>query len=341
MLISTLLKNSLTLTKVPRKILFLGLLASLPLTATAHSSSKTAKPEKSAIVLAAFGTTYNTAIGSLIGIQQQVQKAYPNTPVRFAFTSNIIRKIWHKRATDKQYQQQHPEVPKNFYQVQNVMGTMNDLQSAGYKNIVVQTTLLSHGEEYIDLKGTVNALASIQTVKAKWKPFHNVALGRPLMGTWGAQHPYRKDLHTLADALASDVALAKKNNTALVYMGHGNHHLSTGLYYELQEILNQRYPDVKIYIGLVEGYPNFDSLMARLKHDSIKSVMVKPLMVVAGDHANNDMAGDEDDSWKMMLTKQNIKVIPVLKGLGRNDSIQHIYLQHLNDAAKEAGIVLK
>lgn len=340
----TLLNRLFNTRKVVKKtltIISFGVLMNLLTTPIANATSAHSDTEKSAIVLAAFGTSYDTAIGSLIGIQNHIQNAYPNTPVRFAFTSNIIRKIWHKRASDKDYQKNHPEVPENFYNVKNLLGTMADLQNEGYKNIVVQTTLLSHGEEFTDLKTTVDALYSIQTMKAKWKPFNKIAIGRPLMGTWGAQHPYRDDLAKLADALADDVALAKKNNTALIYMGHGNHHLSTGLYYELQEILNKQYPDVNIYVGLVEGYPNFDNLIDQLKRDEIQSVTVKPLMVVAGDHANNDMAGDDDDSWKVMLSKQNIKVTPVVKGLGSKETIQNVYLQHLIDAAIDAEITLR
>lgn len=298
------------------------------------------KEEKSAIVLAAFGTTYNTAVESLIAIQEEIQKAYPNTPVRFAFTSNIIRKKWHKRQSDSQYQKDHPEVPQSFYNVKNVLGTMADFQNEGYKNIVVQTTLLTHGEEFIDLTAYVDALASIQTIKDKFKPFQKVAIGRPLMGTWGKQYEYSEDIAKLSEALSSDVKLAKENNAALVYMGHGNDHLSTGLYYELENKLNQDYPDIKSYVGLVEGHPNFDALLKKLKSDGTKKVIIKPLMVVAGDHASNDMAGDEDDSWKIMLREAGIEVTPVLVGLGSSNKIQQIYLQHLADAAKDAGILL-
>ncbi|WP_317917411.1 sirohydrochlorin cobaltochelatase [Vibrio sp. MACH09] len=307
----------------------------------ASDSMNKANDEKSAIVIAAFGTTYNTAVDSLIAIQNTIQQAYPNTPVRFAFTSNIIRKKWHRRQNDTQYKEDHPEVPDSFYHVKNVLGTMADFQNEGYKNIVVQTTLLTHGEEYTDLVAYVDALASIQTIKEKFKPFQKIALGRPLMGTWGKQYEYSKDLDKLAEALADDVELAKRNKAALVYMGHGNDYLSTGLYYELEDKLNQMYPEVKSYVGLVEGHPNFDALSSKIKQDGSKKVMIKPLMVVAGDHASNDMAGDEDDSWKVMLTKQGIDVTPVLVGLGSSEKIQQIYLQHLKDAANDAGITLK
>ncbi|PSW06591.1 sirohydrochlorin cobaltochelatase [Photobacterium lipolyticum] len=307
----------------------------------ASAATTLKKEEKSAIVLAAFGTTYDSAVGSLLGIKEEIENAYPNTPVRFAFTSNMIRKKWHSRQDDAAYKAQHPEIPQEFYDVKNVLGAMADFQNEGYKNIVVQTTLLSHGEEFIDLKAYVDALASIETLKTKWKPFNSVALGRPLMGTWGNQYEYRHDMEVLVEALAGDVKAAEKANSALVYMGHGNDHLSTGLYYELEELMNEKYPEVKTYVGLVEGHPNFDTLLDKIKRDSTLKVMIKPLMVVAGDHATNDMAGDEEDSWKVMLSNAGISVTPVLEGLGSRDSVQKIYLQHLNDAAKDTGIELK
>ncbi|MDG3085108.1 sirohydrochlorin cobaltochelatase [Vibrio hannami] len=317
------------------------LMCAIAATPLAQASDNAASEGETAIVLAAFGTTYNTAVGSLIGIQEEVQNAYPDIPVKFAFTSNIIRKIWHERDSDQQYKDAHPEIPENFYEVKNILGTLADLQNEGYKNIVVQTTLLTHGEEFIDLNAYINGLRSIETIKEKWKPFNTIAVGRPLMGTWGKGHEYRQDLEKLTVALKDDVELAKKNNSALVYMGHGNDHLSTGLYYELGELMNEAYPEVKTYVGLVEGHPGFDKVLADMKKDGVNKVTAKPLMVVAGDHATNDMAGDEDDSWKVMLTKEGIEVIPVLEGLGSKDAIQKIYLQHLVDAANDAKLALK
>ena len=323
------------------KKMMTGLVLTVFVSSIAFASNAKSQQEKSAIVLAAFGTTYDSAVGSLLAIQNEVEQAYPNTPVKFAFTSNIIRKKWHARQHDQNYQQQHSDIPQDFYQVKNVLGTLADLQNEGYKNIVVQTTLLSHGEEYIDLQAYVNALASIKTLKEKWQPFNKIALGRPLMGTWGNQYEYHSDMQKLASALADDVELAKKNGSALVYMGHGNDHLSTGLYYELGELLREMYPQVKSYVGTVEGHPNFATLLKQLKADGVQRVTLKPLMVVAGDHANNDMAGDDDDSWMVMLGNAGIKVTPVLEGLGSKDSIQKLYLSHLADAAKDAGISLK
>lgn len=333
------MKLSTCLTEIVEKSATLLFLTVLVCFSSTVLSAESEQP-KSAIVLAAFGTTYDSAVGSLIDIKQTVEDAYPNTPVTFAFTSNIIRKKWHSRKYDDQYREQHPEVPEDFYDVKNVLGTLADLQNEGYKDIVVQTTLLTHGEEYIDLQNYVSALASIETLKEKWRPFNSIALGRPLMGTWGNKYEYQLDMEVLAKSLQDDINLAKKNGTALVYMGHGNDHLSTGLYYELGQLLNQMYPEVKSYVGLVEGHPDFDFILNKMNQDGVDSVTLKPLMVVAGDHATNDMAGDESDSWKVLLSGANIKVIPVLEGLGSKKAIQNIYLDHLKDAASDAGISL-
>ncbi|TKB50029.1 sirohydrochlorin cobaltochelatase [Ferrimonas aestuarii] len=318
---------------------FTSLLLLAPAMATADTAP-TKPQQKSAIVLAAFGTSYDSALNSLLHIQQDIQAAYPNTPIRFAFTSNIIRKKWHRRQHDEAYKQAHPEVPESLYQVKNVLGALADLQNDGYKNIVVQTTLLTPGEEFHDLGQYVDALNGIDTLREKWKPFNHIALGRPLMGQWGVDFPYHQDLNALAGALAKDVELAKSDGAALVYMGHGNEHLSTGLYSELQTIMQSRYPNQQTYVGLVEGAPNLEQLKAQLTQDGITKVHLRPLMVVAGDHASNDMAGDEPDSWKSQLQQLGIKVTPILQGLGNNPSVRQRYLTHLQDAASSAEIVL-
>lgn len=298
------------------------------------------KNEKTAIVVAAFGTTYPSAVNSLLAIVHDFEAKYPDTPVQMAFTSNIIRKKWHSRADDQAYRTAHPEVPAYFYTIKNVLGALADLQNQGYKIIAVQPTLLTHGEEYLDLQAYVEGLLSIETTREHWQPFKKIALGRPLMGTWGPAFPYHEDIDKLAKALKTDIETAKKTNSTLVYMGHGNELLSTGLYYELELKMNQLYPQVKTVIGLVEGHPNFDEVLDKLQIADNKKIMLKPLMVVAGDHATNDMASDEEDSWKAQLLSAGFKVTPILEGLGNNPAARLLFIQHLQDAATEAGIEL-
>lgn len=294
------------------------------------------KVEKSAIVIASFGTSYLGTLKSIESIVDDVEKAYPHTPVRLAFTSNIIRKIWHERRDDQKFRSNHPKVDQSLYNVKNVLGTIADLQNEGYRNIVVQPTHVVNGEEYQDLVSYVKGLESIKTHKEKFQPFLAIGLGKPLTGTF-APH---EQIHNLAKALVADVNRAKKANATLVYMGHGNEHMTLGAYYELELVMNRMY-DVPVVIGLVEGQPNLASAIAKLKVLKAKKIVLKPLMIVAGDHANNDMAGDDDDAWKVILNKAGYKVSTVLEGLGDNPVVRKIFVAHLKEAAEAKGIELK
>ncbi len=322
-----------------RLLLSIGLIImALP---TMDSAAMEKNPEKTAIVIASFGTTYPAAIDALLAIVRDVEAQYPQIPVKMAFTSNTIRKKWHGRAADQNYHKAHPAVPDYFYRIKNLLGTLADLQDAGFKTIVVQPTLLTHGEEYLDIEAYIYGLLAIDTVKERWCPFSKIALGRPLMGTWDETHPYVEDLQLLASAVAPDVALAQAADATLVYMGHGNTHLSTGLYYEFEELMNQLYPQIKTRVGLVEGHPAFAKVLETLQQEQHGKILLKPLMVVAGDHATNDMTGANEASWKSQLDRTGFTVQPVMQGLGDNPAVRQLFLKHLQDAATEAGIELR
>ncbi len=297
---------------------------------------------KNAIVLAMFGTTVEPALKGLTNIKDKIEKQYPDTPVRIAFTSNIIRRIWQKRAADPAYVKEHPEVPVEILHAQGPLATIANLQDAGFDTIVVQPTHIAPAEEFLDLGAYVDALAAIETIKAKFKPFNKLVMGRPMLGTFGTQHPYDRDIKVAVAAAKEDADRAKKEGAALVYMGHGNDHFpSGGSYLQFEHEMNKAYPDVLTVIGTVEGYPAFPQVLNNLQQAGIKKVVIRAFMIVAGDHAINDMAGPEDDSWKSMLTREGIEVIPSLHGMGENDNIADIFVQHAADAARDAGIVLK
>lgn len=285
--------------------------------------------DKTAIVLANFGTSYPQALQSLTNIQAKVQQAFPAAKVELAFTSNIIRKIWHERQTDQDFQKEHPEIPKQILYIQGPLATIANLQDEGYRTIYVQPTHIFAGEEFQDLSAYITGLNSIKTIKKRFMPFKTLAIGRPALGAPGDIFPYHKDIHNAAKALANDVEQARENGQALVYMGHGNEYFSTGSYVELQHAMREMYPEVPIFIGVVEGFPSPDVVMQGLKEQQISKVMLKPLMIVAGDHASNDMASDEDDSWKTQFENMGIQVTTVLKGLGENSAWADIYVQHL------------
>jgi sirohydrochlorin cobaltochelatase len=295
---------------------------------------------KNAIIIASFGTTVPEAVGAITNITQIVRKAYPATEVRMTFTSNIIRSIWKKRQADpKKWLSQG--IPEEVLYIKNVIATVGDLLEDGYTNIVVQPTHMFFMEQSHDLSQYVNGLASIRTMKSKWKPIDKIVMGRPALGMPGNIYPYHVDIEATCKTLAQDVEQAKKEDAMLVYMGHGNEHWSTGIYGETQKKMRQMYPDVDTYIGVVEGSPTLDDLLGHLKHSKKKNILLKPFMIVAGDHAINDMAGPQDDTWKSILIQKGYKVNPVLEGLGRNDAFAAIFVRHIADAAESAGLALK
>ncbi len=310
-------------------ILFMGMILS------SHLQAKTA------IIIASFGTTKPQAVKSIDNITSRVKSAFPGIEVRVVFTSNIIRSIWAKRArnpkewTDK-------GISEEILFTKNILSTFGDLKSKGFKDVIVQPTHLFHMEQYHDLMQYVNAVKSIKTIRDKWRPFNKIALGRPALGTVGDVYPYHDDLKKAVKTLANDVALAGQKNAALVYMAHGNELWSTGIYVELQQLMRKTYPDVKTFIGGVEGYPGLEEIKKNLGHYSpkIENILLKPLMIVAGDHAKNDMAGDEENSWKTVLSKAGFNVKIILKGLGSNNQFADLFINHIKDAAKASGIDL-
>jgi sirohydrochlorin cobaltochelatase len=295
-----------------------------------------------AIVLAMFGTTVEAALKALLAIKDAVAEAFPETPVRIAFTSNQIRRIWARRAADPAYQVAHPDIPAEILQVQGPLAAIANLQDQGYDTLVVQPTHIVPAEEFHDLRSYVNGLNSIRTMKPRWQPFKTIALGRPLLGAYSLKHTYSDDILAAARALADDAAYARRNDAALVYMGHGNHYFPAGgLYLEFAARMRQIYPDVRTLIGTVEGFPSVEEIREDLRLHNLRRVVLKPFLVVAGDHARNDLAGPEEDSWQSTLTRDGIEVLPVLTGLGEQPAIARIFVNHIADAAADAGMDLR
>ncbi|WP_051305937.1 sirohydrochlorin cobaltochelatase [Desulfogranum mediterraneum] len=297
--------------------------------------------QKSAIVLAMFGTTAPPALAALLHIRTRVQEAFPGTLVRLAFTSNLIRKIWQQRSHDQSYRDQHPQIPDEIYTIQGPLAAMANLQDQGHQELAIQAIHIAPAEEFHDLSSYVRALNSIRTMKPRWQPFQALALGRPLFGSYNPSHPYSADIRAAAEALAEDVALAREHGAALVYMGHGNPLFPAGgLYLELAARMNQLYPDTPTFLATIEGFPCLDELLPQLLERRISKVLLKPLLIVAGAHALRDMAGSGEDSWQSRLSRTGIEVIPVLRGLGEQPAVARIFVQHLAEAAAEAGIEL-
>ena len=306
----------------------------------AVGAHKTPSKEKTAILLASFGTTVPSAVQSLANITDRVRKAYPETEVRITFTSNMVRSVWKKRRSEpKEWLDQG--VPSEILNVKNIIQTIGDLQEDGYRNIIVQPTHMFYMEQSHDLAGYIRGLESIKTMKPKWNPFDNIVVGRPALGMPGDRYNYHDDVARVVKTLENDIAEAGSQGAILLYMGHGNEHWSTGIYGETQKKIRQEYPDVETFIGVVEGLPSLEDLLAQMKMTKKKKIILRPFMITAGDHATNDMAGPDADSWASILTAAGFEVQPVLAGLGSKDAFVDIFIEHIADAAKERGIKLQ
>ena len=251
------------------------------------------------ILVVSFGTSYSNSRHVTIGaIEDAIREAYPDYQVRRAFTAQII--------IDKLKKEENIEID-------NVKQALDRAVANGVKTLVVQPTHLMNGLEYNDLKKELD--------KYKDK-FDKIALGKPLLTS-------DEDFKQVIAAITNDTKEYLDGETAICFMGHGTEADSNKVYATLQEKLKAAgYNDY--FVGTVEAKPSVDDLIAQVKESGkYKRVILQPLMVVAGDHANNDMAGNEEDSWASKFKAAGFEVKPVLKGLGQNYDIQKIYLEHV------------
>ncbi len=253
------------------------------------------------LLVVSFGTSYNDSRRLTIGaIESALQEAYPEWSVRRAFTSQII--IDHIAERDE-------------IRIDNVKEALDRAVDNGVKKLVVQPTHLMSGLEYNDLVDEIGNYSDA---------FEQVEIGDPLFGTDG-------DMTLVAETLVDATSEYDDGETAIVFMGHGTEAESNGVYAKMQTIFEDLQME-NYYVGTVEAEPSLQDVIDALKEKEYKKVVLQPMMVVAGDHANNDMAGDEEDSWKSVLTEEGYEVTCVLEGLGQNGKIQQIYVEHAKDA---------
>ncbi|MBR1659946.1 MAG: sirohydrochlorin cobaltochelatase, partial [Oscillospiraceae bacterium] len=199
--------------------------------------------------------------------------------------------------------------------IDNITQALDRAVANGVKNLVVQPTHLMGGFEYNDVVDEVARYADA---------FDHIAIGRPILDT-------EEDFDTVANAIVSATAEYDDGETAIVFMGHGTEADSNGVYAKMQEKLSgmgkQNY-----FIGTVEAKPGVDDVLALVKAGNYKRVILEPLMIVAGDHANNDMAGGEEDSWDTIFRAAGYEVVPVLRGLGSFPEIQQLLAAHAQTA---------
>ena len=277
------------------------------------------------ILVVSFGTSFNDSRAKDIkGIEDALAEAYPDWSVRRAFTAQII--INHVQARDNEF-------------IDNVDQALERAVNNGVKNLVIQPTHLMHGAEYDEL---MDALANYED------KFESVAVAEPLLGEVGSDatviNADKKAVAVaVADAAAKDagfdsIKAMQEAGVALVLMGHGTAHEAKVSYSQMQTQMQELGYD-NVFIGTVEGEPEetaCENVIDAVAEAGYKTVVLRPLMVVAGDHANNDMAGEDEDSWLSMFNASGKfdTVDTQISGLGRIEKIQKLYVEHTKNVLK-------
>jgi sirohydrochlorin cobaltochelatase len=284
--------------------------------------------DKPAIALAAFGTTAPEAARDLDNIARRVAAAFPGYDVRLCFTSNMVRRVWRGRAAEAKAA---GRAPHPYSSVKSPLSVLADLQEEGPRTALVQSLHVTDGEEYANLASLVAALSRFKPFRPGLEIFRELRLGAPALGLSDGD-PARLD--RAAKALGPLLDEAAESSAALVLMGHGNENLGQGVFKKLEERL--RRGGRKVHVGTVEGGTGAAALAEALSADPPPSgkVVLAPLMVVAGDHARNDMAGPGPESWKSLLASRGLSVEARLAGLGSIDSWADIYVESLRELAK-------
>lgn len=255
---------------------------------------------KKAILVVSFGTSYpDTLEKTILATENTIAAAFPGWEVRRAFTSSMIMKKLFRR---------------DGVQIDNVAQAMAKLEAEGFTHVAVQPTHVMHGEEYEKLLKQL----------APYRLRLQVQVGEPLLDK-------QADYEAVTSALLSWLPQPEENE-ALVLMGHGTPHFANASYGQLEQNLQDACD--RVYVATVEGYPTLERVMAQLaKRPEIRRITLAPFMLVAGDHARNDMAGSED-SWKQQLEEQGYDVTCILKGLGECPEIRELFVQHCREAVE-------
>ena len=256
---------------------------------------------KKAILAVSFGTSYpDTLEQTIAATEQTLAQAFPDWEVRRAFTSGMIINKLRQR---------------DGVEIDNVARAMDRLEAEGFTHVAVQSTHVMHGEEYEKM------LAQLEPFRLRMQ----VSVGMPLLHS-------EADYTAVAEALLNWLPQPVEDE-ALVLMGHGTPHFANSAYAQMEHVLQARCG--RVYVATVEGYPTLDSVKQQLgKCPEIKKVTLAPFMLVAGDHARNDMAGGED-SWKAELEADGYEVRCVLQGLGQCPAIRALFADHCREAVKD------
>lgn len=253
------------------------------------------------LLIVSFGTSFNDNRRLTIGaIESAIEEAFPEYAVRRGFTSQII--IDHVKRRDD-------------VAIDNVKEAMDRAVENGVKNLVVQPTHLMNGYEYNDL---------IDEVAGYTDAFESIAVGQPLLTS-------DEDFQTVMEAIVNATKEYDDGKTAICFMGHGTEADSNGVYAKMQTLLTDA-GYTNYYVGTVEAEPSLDTVFEAVEAGEYERVILRPLMIVAGDHANNDMAGDDEDTWKTKFAEADYEVVCVVEGLGQLPEIQQLFVKHAQAA---------
>ena len=297
----------------------LGLAALIAVAFVVPSYGAMDRPAKEdpAILLVVFGTSYPEAQAAYENIERVYREKFPQAEVRIAFTSDFIR----RKLLDR-----------DNVTIDNPLTALAHLNDEGYTDVVVQSLHVIPGEEFHDL---ANIVESVRGIEGKFG-FRNLVLGEPLLMNFV---DYRNVSRALASQFEQNTTGTERTphssprdagQMAVIYMGHGTEHSANSAYSQMANILAEDHENV--FLGTVEGYPGYDEVLARLNESGVKKARLIPFMVVAGDHALNDLTGNESESWKSMLEKEGFEIDYNLLGMGENDGIVEIFVGHTKEA---------
>lgn len=261
---------------------------------------------KKAILVVSFGTSHMDALkNSIEKIENKIKEEFKEYDVYRAFTAHmIIKKIRNRDGIN----------------IPTPEEALEDLREKGYEEVLVQPLHIIPGEEFDYIKGIV---------KIHKDDFKSIKIGRPIFyyqGMEGLTKDYSLFIESIKEVL--------ENEESVVLFGHGTAHYGNAVYGMLQTVLVDEDYD-NVFVATVEGYPSIESCIKRMKKKNIKKTKLVPLLLVAGDHAKNDMASDEDDSLKSMLEREGIEVCLHMHGLGEFDKFGHLYINRIHDLIED------
>ncbi|GLC81451.1 sirohydrochlorin cobaltochelatase [Lacrimispora brassicae] len=258
---------------------------------------------KQAILVVSFGTSYHESrVKTIEAIEQAIKETFAGYELRRAFTSRIIIEILKKR--------------DNIH-IDSVEEALEKLVLEGFQYVIVQPTLVMGGEE----NDTI--LAAVKQYEDR---FGRLACGKPLLSE-------EEDYKRLCSVLAEDTEEYDREGTEILFMGHGTEHEANECYPRLGEVFRQKGYG-RYHVGTVEGEPDFEAAKEEVKKTDSSRIVLQPLMIVSGDHAHNDMAGEDEDSWKCQLESEGYQVVCRLKGMGELEEVRQMFLDHAGEARK-------